>query len=287
VSEPFEPFGVTFNDRPNVLFVTNQTALGTGRKVLDVSGPSPSGPPCFVPPTAVLTELPPPTPTPASCDTADCAHLIIGKVTGFPGQSVTVPVVLDTGAWEISGIEADLAIAAAAPFTADDAGLPSCRVNPAIDKSGTAFALQPIHCTGDSCTAVRALVLGIDNVSPIANGSTLFDCDLAIAPDAAPGQYPLTASELAASDPAGAALPLYLTAGAVTVYGPSTFGTGALVGDCNGDGRVTINELLVGVNMVLSTVPAIACPAMECAPENILISCLEQAVTHALIDASH
>ncbi len=285
-SEPFEPVALTVNNRVNVLFSTTQTPLGTGREVLTMSGPSPSGPPCFVPPTAAVTELLPPTPTPATCDTADCAHLVIGNVSGVPGERVTVPVTLDTGAWEISGIEADLAIAAAAPFAADDAGRPSCRVNPDIRKNSTAFAFEPAYCAGDSCTAIRAVVVGIDNLGPIANGSVLFDCDLSVGADTAPGQYVLTASNVDAADPVGATLSLFPTDGAVTVLAPRTAATGAVIGDCNGDGRVTIDELLIGVDMLLSTAPASACPAMECTTGNILISCLEQAVVHTLTDES-
>jgi hypothetical protein len=194
-------------------------------------------------------------------------------------------VTLDTGAWEIAGVQVDLAIAAVAPFAADDTGQPSCRVNPGIKKTGTAFNFQPVGCAGDSCTVVGAVVVGF-NLDPIANGSVLFDCDLSIGADAAPGQYMLATSNALASDPVGSALPLYPTGGVITVLEPRTAATGAVIGDCNGDGRVTIDELLIGVDMLLSTAPASACPAMECTSGNVLISCLEQAVVHALTDKS-
>ena len=38
----------------------------------------------------------------------------------------------------------------------------------------------------------------------------------------------------------------------------------ACVGDCNGDGVVTINELIVAVNIDLGLAEASACPAFNC-----------------------
>ena len=35
------------------------------------------------------------------------------------------------------------------------------------------------------------------------------------------------------------------------------------VGDCNGDGQVSINELVLGVNIALGSLPADACPAFD------------------------
>jgi hypothetical protein len=39
---------------------------------------------------------------------------------------------------------------------------------------------------------------------------------------------------------------------------------GACVGDCNGDGVVSINELIIAVNIDLGTAEASACPAFNC-----------------------
>jgi hypothetical protein len=39
---------------------------------------------------------------------------------------------------------------------------------------------------------------------------------------------------------------------------------GACVGDCNGDGMVTINELIIAVAIDLGTAPSSACPAIDC-----------------------
>lgn len=55
------------------------------------------------------------------------------------------------------------------------------------------------------------------------------------------------------------------------------------LGDCNGDGRVAINELIIGVNIALNVSPASACPAFD--PDgngSVVISDLVTAVNNAL-----
>jgi hypothetical protein len=58
----------------------------------------------------------------------------------------------------------------------------------------------------------------------------------------------------------------------------------ACVGDCNGDGVVTINELIIGVLIDLGTIPFGSCPAFNCnAGVSTMIECLVSAVSHALM----
>ena len=55
------------------------------------------------------------------------------------------------------------------------------------------------------------------------------------------------------------------------------------VGDCNGDGEVTIDELLVGVNIVLDTLPLSACPAFDTGMKGtVSVSDVTTAVGNAL-----
>ena len=55
------------------------------------------------------------------------------------------------------------------------------------------------------------------------------------------------------------------------------------IGDCNGDGTVRVNELIIGVNVVMGNVELSACPAIEC-PQllGVYISCGIEAVLNAL-----
>src|SRR5260221_10424133 len=55
------------------------------------------------------------------------------------------------------------------------------------------------------------------------------------------------------------------------------------VGDCNDDGMVSINELIVGVNIALGSQPISACGAFDCQGTGIVpINCLIQGVNSAL-----
>jgi hypothetical protein len=55
-------------------------------------------------------------------------------------------------------------------------------------------------------------------------------------------------------------------------------------GDCNGDGEVTINELITGVNIALGSQPVSACPAFDVSPTDgeVAINELIAAVNNAL-----
>jgi hypothetical protein len=69
------------------------------------------------------------------------------------------------------------------------------------------------------------------------------------------------------------------TAGSVTTTGTAT----PCVGDCNNDHMVLINELIIGVNMALTTQPITTCPAFNPNNDNqVLINELIQGVNNAL-----
>jgi hypothetical protein len=54
-------------------------------------------------------------------------------------------------------------------------------------------------------------------------------------------------------------------------------------GDCNGDGQVTVNELIVGVNISLGSAPISECPAFDTSGDGtVTVSELIQAVNAAL-----
>jgi hypothetical protein len=57
------------------------------------------------------------------------------------------------------------------------------------------------------------------------------------------------------------------------VFGsPSPSRADQCVGDCNGDGRVTVSELITGINVELGGAPVSACPALDCCGS--LLSCI-------------
>jgi hypothetical protein len=54
------------------------------------------------------------------------------------------------------------------------------------------------------------------------------------------------------------------------------------VGDCGGTGMVRINDLILGVNIVLGNQPSTACPAFENAQGKVDIAQLIKGVNNAL-----
>lgn len=55
------------------------------------------------------------------------------------------------------------------------------------------------------------------------------------------------------------------------------------VGDCNGDGAVTVNELILGVNILLDAQPFTACPAFDSnSTDTVTIEELVQGVNNLL-----
>jgi hypothetical protein len=55
------------------------------------------------------------------------------------------------------------------------------------------------------------------------------------------------------------------------------------VGDCNGDGRVTVDEILTAINIALGNTPVSACPGLESGCEPGVV-CIMEAVDNALND---
>ncbi len=171
--------------------------------------------------TATVTRtptVPPITSTPTATNTSlpVVASILIGSATGEPGSTIEITVSLDTEA-DVAGAQNDLAFDPEARIAAKENGKPDCTVNPDIDKGGTSFAFQPSGCTpGDDCTSIRALVLALDNVDPIPDGSVLYTCKIALAADAA-GDYPLPCSNPGAGDPDGERLGVDCANGTITV----------------------------------------------------------------------
>ncbi|MBX3028238.1 hypothetical protein KF840_25390 [bacterium] len=148
------------------------------------------------------------------------ASIIVGNATGEPGASTSFDVSLETAA-DIAGVQVDIAFDAAAAIAAKGDGKPDCAVNPEIEKNATSFAFLPSGCTpGEDCTAVRAIVLALENLDPIPNGSRLFTCTVAIAADAI-GTYPLACSNAGAGDTNGDKVGADCSDGMITVAIPT------------------------------------------------------------------
>jgi MYXO-CTERM domain-containing protein len=138
---------------------------------------------------------------------AQAQSITVGNATGDPGATVSVSVTLSSGTAMVAGTQNDIAFSAPIAVAAKANGKPDCAVNPDIGKGATSFAFRPNGCTGTACTSVRALVLATDNVDPIPDGSVMYTCNVAIAADAAGGDYTLAITGVILSDPNGAQIP--------------------------------------------------------------------------------
>jgi len=127
--------------------------------------------------------------------------IVLGSASGAPGQDVNVTAVLHTGGNQVAGTQNDLSFDAGTASMGS--GKPTCRVNGSLGKAASAFSLRPPGCQGSACSAVRALVLAVDNVDPIPDGSTLYTCTVHISQSAKPGQYPLKVGGVILSTPSG------------------------------------------------------------------------------------
>src|SRR5215468_2980410 len=176
------------------------------------------------------------------------AQIELGVVSGSAGAQVTFDATLHDMGNVVAGTENVIDFNPLTPII-------GCQANPAINKD-VFVGFRPIGCTpGVDCTSVKLLVLSLVDVNPIPDGSVLYSCTVAISAIAPDGTYPLDTNQEGASTPDGEAVPTEGIDGAVIVAG------GAIcAGDCDGSGQVTINDLIRGVNVLLTTAPPSACP---------------------------
>lgn len=69
---------------------------------------------------------------------------------------------------------------------------------------------------------------------------------------------------------------------AVCSIGPAAARAAACVGDCSGDGKVTVDELVCGVNIALGASPAGDCPGFDRGDGRVTVDDLVVGVNHAL-----
>jgi YVTN family beta-propeller protein len=211
-------------------------------------------------PTPTRTPTKTRTPTPTRTRTPLPALVAVSSATGAPGAPVLIAVRLHTMGRAVVGVQNDIGFDPRAPIAARANGRPACVVNPAIDKPATTFVFQPPGCRlGIDCVRVRAVVVAFDNVDPLPDGVMLYTCTVSIAADAPAATYPLTVSTVAASAANAEAIAARGADGAITVQRQ------ACVGDCDGDGQVTVSEVLsctnVGFRLAVLIDPCAACDA--------------------------
>ena len=189
------------------------------------------------------------------------ALIQVGFTSGAPGE--VVPLTVTVHAANAAAVQNDIdlnpswttARASIAPRTD---GRPDCTVNPAINKNATHFQYLPAGCHPlIDCTAMRAVVFATDNVALIPDGALLYTCSLDIGGTTV-GTYPLPCGiGASASSPSGDAIITGCGDGMLVVL------TTACIGDCDGSGSVTVDDLVTGVNIALGLRPLSDCSSFD------------------------
>jgi len=212
--------------------------------------------------------------TPAACPVT----LDVVSATSAPGQLVRIPVRLHTGGQSVAATQNDLFFDENTPIVARMHGTPDCVVNPDINKTASAFVFQPAGCNGNACNGVHAIIFATDNSDPIEDGATLFTCNVSVAPTAAPGSYSLRCANALASSGGGGQLLATCSSGEIVVSATPC------PGDCDGSGHVTVDELVMGVNIALGLGDPLQCRAFDSDGDGrVSVDELVTAVNSALI----
>lgn len=230
--------------------------------------------------TATPTSTPAPrlTPTvsPSATATPAPARLLVSTARGAPGDLVSISVVLYTGGYEVSSASNELSFDPLnIPIARLANGQPDCL---AAEGFGSAFRFRPPGCTGDACVRISASVLQLSfPLRPIPDGTVLYSCRVTIAATAPPATYPLIISTIVVADLQGErVVDAAGSDGSITVTVPC-------LGDCSGDGQVTVDEIVRMVNIALGLAAVATCPAADSNRDGqVTVDEIVAAVTRAL-----
>ena len=212
---------------------------------------TPTQTPTDTPTTGALTSTPTQTvtATPTATSSLEAPDIALGTAVGRPGGVACVGATLAGNGAQVAGASNDIS------FDPNVFSVSGCAINPLIG-AGTA----PDKQLAMTVLGAGAERVGVFGVNLIPNG-LLYSCTLAIGAGAGAGSYAL-GSVPGASDPDGTDItPVSGAPGAVTVT--------TCTGDCNGNGLVSIGEVVKCVNMFLGqplcnpTNPTLGCPVAD------------------------
>jgi hypothetical protein len=199
---------------------------------------SSTGARCNPPMPPTRTRLPTATPTPR-------IRITVGSGRAGPGDAVSVTISLATSGASVVATSNDIT------FDSEALTLSTCEVNAAIGKT---LALSSV----DAGT-IRVFVESRQNTSPISDGA-LYVCTFRVAAFALPVTYPLKNENAIAFSPAGTQFQDVVGVdGSISI----SLVPHACPGDCNGNKSVTVDELIVGVNIALGNMAIDTCAEFD------------------------
>lgn len=229
-------------------------------------------------------------------DVPSHAHVRMGSGEGYfdTGEFIPIDVTLATDValgsvvtllpFEIASLEPRVIPVAPGPDTVP------CVPNPALAMP-TTNALYPPGCRPlRECEGVLVTVGPDPSGRPIPSGTVLYTCTYIIV-SAHPTAVPIPCVAFHATTVGGESVDSSCEEGVMVVLDPPlptprptpTPTPILLIGDCNGDQRVSVNELVMGVQIVLGQTGGWRCPALDCGEDGPPgIDCLVTAVVNAL-----
>lgn len=133
---------------------------------------------------------------------------------GSSDGSGSVDITLATGGAAVAGTENVITFG-------PEVVISSCAINPDIKREASAFSFSPSGCDDEGsatpCESLKSLVLSFSNTDPLADGVTLYTCDVVVNGGTPPGDYDLTCESPGGSDPDGNVVDTTCTSGVVSV----------------------------------------------------------------------
>jgi hypothetical protein len=231
-------------------------------------------------PTRTLTSPPTRTPSlpqsPVATRTATATPRIVeirvGSAIGGPGDTLALPVTISTSGASVVATVNDVSF----DRSAIDIDPASCRLSSALGKTLHAS----IASVDGSKATLRVQVQAGQDLTRIPDG-LVYTCLVRVAPSALPDTYHLRSELVIVFDESGVQIAQARGAdGNVTV---SLVG-GRCAGDCGHDGEVTVDELILAVNVALGAAPISNCLSLDTnADGEVTIDEVIVAVGNALI----
>jgi hypothetical protein len=184
------------------------------------------------------------------------AEILVGLISGRVGESVALPVRLEsTSEEEAKGVQHEILLTRAFEVAVNDRGQPDCFQSPDLRLSDSAFSFRPEGCVpGHNCEQFRGLVLELGG--PFDPGTILlYQCMVSLTRVPPCGTEPLRCENAIVSNSRGERIPVVCVDGSVTVL--------PLPGDCDEDGQTTIDEIIRATLIVLGEHPVDYCEAAD------------------------
>lgn len=183
-------------------------------------------------------------------------EIAIGSAKIEAGRAGTIAVTVSRVREDIYFLDGSITYEATAPIAASDSGTPECRLTGGSFLPG-GFRFVPLGCEPVAgCDGVFVIASTRNSMPP--DGATLCECTVAVPSSTARGRYSLRCSDspaFRAFDEFENRLDLTCVDGSIEVV--------PCIGDCNGDGAVSVDELVMGVTIALEESRVETCHAFD------------------------